>query len=249
MGIELLYAIALNAAGVPPHQGRETTMRRFTWLRRPALGIALAFGLGPVLGTQVVHAAGPIATITARYVAATVEVDPAFGEAAGALVCGNGLGGECFNLTPFMGRGLFETTTVIPDAPGDTQSTTLFQGYDVNNDNCVSCLPGDPDPSWESNGNGVIGAAIPTLPGIPLQVFVRALSLHDDGAIRHSLTGTIVVQVFDPASFQQQCPDGSPNCGQPFQGVQACPPAPAPPTAGCVPGPYPYPSAPNGGKG
>jgi len=212
-------------------------MSRLAWLRRPAILVALMAGLYPA----VVHAGGPT-VLTARYVAATAETDPVFGEAAGALVCGTGAGGDCFDLAPYAGAGLFEVTQIIPDNPTDTQTTTSFQGYDVNNDNCVACSSSDPDPAWESNGNGVIGAPIPTVAAFtPLQVFVRALSLHDDGAVRHSITGTIVVTVMDSATFAQQCPPGGTQCGQQFSGAQACPPN-TPPDQ-CQNLPYPYPSS------
>ena len=213
-------------------------MLRFRWLRRPAILAALTFGFVPV-AAHPVHASGPIAQFTARYVAATVETDPIGGEAAGTLVCGTTIGGDCFNLTPFMAAGLFEVTQVIPDNPTDTATTTVFQGYDANGDNCVACFPGDGDPAWESNGNGVIGAPIPTLPGLPLQVFVRAASLSDDGTVRHSVTGTIVVTVLDATDFDAQCPPNSTSCGQQFDGAAVCPPDPQQP---CEPAPYPYPS-------
>lgn len=216
-------------------------MSRFAWLRRPAalLTLATAFAVSP-MAVPTVHAAGPsgIATFSARYVAATAETDPAFGEAAGALVCGSGVGGDCFDLTSFMGQGLFEVTQVIPDSPLDTSTITVFQGYDINQNDCVSCLPGEPDVSWESDGNGVIGGAIPLAPGIPLQVFVRAASLDDTGTLRDSLTGTIVVTVMDQTQLDQFC--STQDCGQPFQQPQACLPT-AGQTGGCTDLPYPYP--------
>lgn len=215
-------------------------MLRSRWLRRAAILAAVAFGGVPLATAHPVHASGPIAQFTARYTAATVETDPVGGEAAGTLVCGTGMGGDCFNLTPFMGAGLFEVTNVIPDGATDTSTTTVFQGYDANGDSCVACFPGDGDPAWESDGNGVIGAPIPTLPGLPLQVFVRAVSLHDDGALRHSVSGTIVVSVFSAADFAAQCPPNATSCGEQFGGAAVCPPDPQQP---CEPAPYPYPSA------
>jgi len=204
------------------------------------IALACGFGVTP-MAVHTVHAAGPpgIATFTARYVAATAETDPAFGEAAGALVCGTGLGGDCFDLTAFMNQGLFEVTQVIPDSPLDTPTTTVFEGYDVNQNDCVSCLPGEPDISYESDGNGVIGAAIPLVSGIPLQVFVRAASLDDTGTLRDSLTGTIVVTVQTQAQFDQTCGSGQ-DCGHPFDQPQACSPQ-QPPTGQCADLPYPYP--------
>jgi hypothetical protein len=233
-------------------------MHGFARLRRAAVAAAGVLCLSPVAGhvgfsPVTVHAAGPsgIATFTARYVSATVEADPVLGEAVGTLSCGtvvpdpagSGIsgtaGGACFNLVAFAGQGLHEITQVFPDGADDTSTTTLFQGYDMNNDNCVSCFQGDGDQAWESGGNGVIAAPIPAFPA-PLQVFVRTASLHDDGVVRHSLTGTIQVTVLTSTDAQQFCSTTSGGCGEAFQFTQVCPPAPQP----CQGAPYPYPSKP-----
>ncbi|MHB8573387.1 MAG: hypothetical protein ACYDAY_10635 [Candidatus Dormibacteria bacterium] len=223
---------------------------------RPALLAVLCplvAGLGPVAAHAGPAGGGVIATLSARYFSTTVELDPVAGEAAGIIDCassvpdpGNGasdtVGGGCFNLIPFEGQDLFEITQVTPDGAGDTSSTTSFQGYDLNHDNCVACSANDGDPAWESGGNGTIGAPIPQS-DVPLQVFTRLASLHSDGTVRHSITGTIQVQVMTPDLFFQECGFGTAgqgNCGNQFAGATLCAPS-TPAGGGCEDLPYPYP--------
>lgn len=236
------------------------SMNLFARLRKPAIAAACLLGAAPLAGhgaftPLTAHASGSptgIATFTARYVSATVETDPVLGEAVGTLSCGTTIpdpagsgvsgtaGGACFNLLPFA--GLHEITQVFPDGGTDTDTTTLFQGYDINNDHCVSCFQGDGDLGWESGGNGVIDAPIPNFPG-PLQVFVRTASLHDDGVVRHSLTGTIVVTVLSATDAQAFCATTAGGCGEQFDFTDVCPPQ-GPQPQQCEPAPYPYPSNP-----
>jgi hypothetical protein len=215
---------------------------------------SFVLGLAPTaLGGTPVKADG-IAVLTARFVAGTVEVDPVFGEAAGVLTCDTspGLGGACFDLSQFENQGLFAVTDVFPDQANGvaTPSTTLFEGFDTNNDSCVACSANDPDPAFESDGNGRIGIPLnqtDQLPGtgatVPLQVFVRAVSLHDDGALRRAITGTLQVTIETSTQFQQECNPSQPSCGGAFKPIQACVPASS--VGGCQNLPYPYPTVQN----
>ena len=216
-------------------------MNRTMLLRASSVGLGAALALGGAggIGRSALHAhATVVAVFTAHYTSATVEVDPVFGEAVGTLVCGGAtVGGACFNLVPFA--GLSEITQVTPDGATDTTTTTLFQGYDLNHDNCVRCFPNDGDLGWESEANGVIGAPIPFAPD-PLQVFVRTVSLGDGGTFLHSTSGTITVTVLTNDEFQARCGGTQGECGHEFQFSQAC----APGDKQCEDLPYPYPSKP-----
>ncbi|HEV3231511.1 MAG TPA: hypothetical protein VG245_04585 [Candidatus Dormibacteraeota bacterium] len=203
-------------------------MIRSSWIRSSALVGTMLLGLVPLAA----HASGggPVATFTSRYVAGTIETDPVAGEAVGILNCNvnvpdvagllsGTLGGACFDLSAYA--GLSEITQVIPDGITDTSTTTLFQGYDLNGDHCVSCFAGDGDQASESGTNGVVGESIPSFAG-PLQVFVRLVSVHDGLVLHHSLTGTVRVTVVNPADFGPDCAGTEGGCGGPFVFPTVC---------------------------
>jgi hypothetical protein len=169
-----------------------------------------------------------------RYIAGSVEAEPAADEAVGVVDCPENLvaltehaggvaGGACFDVSAFPGHSF-----VLSAMDDMTTSVSMFAGFDGDGDGCVGCTPGA-DPAWE--GISSLGGVIS---GDTLAVFVRAFAINEDGEPHMATTGTLHLDVFLPGGGPCGRPDpaGQPNekCGHSFHGDL---PYPYPCLAGC----------------